>query len=80
MRMHQAVTTIAARHPGKTVVCVSHADPIKAVLASFLGTPLDLFQRITVSPCSQSVVVLGHGSPHVLSVNSTSSLAELVIQ
>jgi probable phosphomutase (TIGR03848 family) len=80
MRMHQAVTTIATRHPGKTVVCVSHADPIKAVLASFLGTPLDLFQRITVSPCSQSVVVLGHGSPHVLSVNSTSSLTELVIQ
>ena len=79
IRMH-AVTAIAAKHPGKTVICVSHADPIKAVLASFLGTPLDLFQRITVSPCSQSVVVLGHGAPHVLSVNATTSLAELVIQ
>ena len=80
IRMHDAVTAIAAKHPSKTVICVSHADPIKAVLASFLGTPLDLFQRITVSPCSQSVVVLGHGAPHVLSVNATTSLAELVIQ
>lgn len=80
VRMQQTLNEIAAAHPGKTVVCVSHADPIKAVLASFLGTPLDLFQRITVSPCSQSVVVVGGGTPHVLSVNATTSLTELVIQ
>ena len=33
-------------------MAVSHADPIKAALADALGTHLDLFQRIVISPCS----------------------------
>ncbi len=76
------VSTIAAlcqRHRGETIVCVSHADPIKAALAHALGTHIDLFQRIVVSTCSVSVVQYTSTGPIVLAVNSTGgSLAELV--
>jgi len=60
------------------VVCVSHADPIKAAVAHALGTHIDLFQRIVIGTCSISAIAYGTGSPIVLTVNSTGgSLAEL---
>ncbi len=72
-RAVEATERIAAAHPGETVVLVSHADIIKAVLAHHLGMGLDLFQRIVISPASSSVVVLPEGgAPAVLSVNDTS--------
>jgi probable phosphomutase (TIGR03848 family) len=76
-RMAAAIGRLVHRHPGRTIVAVSHADPIKAAVASAAGTHLDHFQRLTVSPCS--VTALAYGStPRVLAVNSTGSLAELV--
>ncbi len=65
-------------HPGATVVAVSHADPIKAAVAHALGTHLDLFQRIVVSPCSVSAVLYTADGPIVLAVNSTGDLRSLV--
>jgi probable phosphomutase (TIGR03848 family) len=78
-RMASALSGIAERHPGETVVAVSHADPIKAAISTAAGTHLDLFQRLTVAPCSVSAVVYTEGGPHVLTVNSTASLSELAI-
>jgi len=69
-RIVDAVDTIRRRHVGKTVVCVSHADPIKAYVAYAMGTPLDLFQRIVISTCSVTAVLVGDGAPIVLTVNS----------
>lgn len=77
-RMVTALDEIRRAHPGKVVVCVSHADPIKAALAHAMGTHLDLFQRIVVSTCSVSAVAYAETGPVVLTVNSTGgSLAEL---
>ena len=77
-RMVGAVDRLRAEHRGGVVVCVSHADPIKAVLTHAMGTHLDLFQRIVVSTCSVSAVAYTGGGPIVLTVNSTGgSLAEL---
>jgi probable phosphomutase (TIGR03848 family) len=76
-RMVAAVDDLRAAHPGGTVVAVSHADPIKAVVAHALGTHLDLFQRIVVSPCSVSAVLYGAEGPIVLAVNSTGDLTAL---
>ena len=70
-RMTGAVADLVAKHPGETIVAVSHADAIKAAIADAAGTPLDLFQRIVVSPCSVSVVMYTPTGPIVLSVNST---------
>ena len=69
-RITGALARLVERHRGGVVVAVSHADPIKAALASALGTHLDLFQRIAVSPCSISAVSYGTTSPMVLTVNS----------
>ncbi|MGH9127963.1 MAG: MSMEG_4193 family putative phosphomutase [Acidimicrobiales bacterium] len=76
-RMTGCLATLCARHPGGTLVAVSHADPIKAAVAYALGSHLDLFQRIVVSPCSVSAVAYGDTGPTVLAVNATASLAEL---
>lgn len=78
-RMVSTIDRLRTAHEGKTIVCVSHADPIKAVVAYALGTHLDLFQRIVVSPCSVSAIAFAPGqAPVVLTVNSaSSSLSEL---
>ncbi len=76
-RMIETVAGLCARHRGETIVAVSHADPIKAVVADALGTHLDLFQRIVVSPCSVTAICYAPTGPSVLAVNSTGSLAEL---
>jgi probable phosphoglycerate mutase len=79
VRATAAVLKLVAAHPGETVVAVSHADPIKAIVAAAAGVPLDLFQRLVVSPCSVSALLYGPAGPHVLCVNSTASLAELAL-
>ena len=70
-RALDAVSAITARHPGETVVAVSHADVIKAVAAAAAGTPLDMFQRIVVSPCSVTAIAYHPAGPVLLSVNNT---------
>lgn len=77
-RMVSALDDIRAKHPGGIVVCVSHADPIKAAVAHAMGTHIDLFQRIVISTCSVSAVSYSSSGPVVLTVNSTGgSLSEL---
>jgi probable phosphoglycerate mutase len=70
-RIVGAVDQLVAKHPGERIVVVSHADPIKALVAHASGIHLDLFQRIVISPCSISPLVLGGDRPVVLAVNST---------
>jgi len=77
-RMVSALDAIRAEHPGQVVVCVSHADPIKAAVAHAMGTHLDLFQRIVIGTCSVSAIAYSSFGPTVLTVNSTGgSLADL---
>src|SRR5262249_47625623 len=70
-RIVTAVDGLVRAHPGAVVVAVSHADPIKAVVAHAMGAHLDLFQRIVVSPCSVTAILYGTDGPTVLCVNST---------
>lgn len=77
-RMVTALDRIRHAHPGGVVVCVSHADPIKAAVAHAMGTHLDLFQRIVIGTCSVSAIAYSNHGPIVLTVNSTGgSLADL---
>ena len=77
-RMVDALDRLADRHRGGAFVAVSHADPIKAAVAATAGVPLDLFQRLVISPCSVTALVRGENSNHVLCVN-TASLGELAL-
>jgi broad specificity phosphatase PhoE len=76
-RMADTVAALCQRHPGGSIVVVSHADPIKAAVSDALGAHLDLFQRIVVSPGSVTAISYHRTGPVVLAVNSTGSLAEL---
>jgi probable phosphomutase (TIGR03848 family) len=69
-RITGAIARIVARHPGKIVVAVSHADPIKAAVAHALGTPLDLFQRVVIGTASITAIAYSASNAAVLTVNS----------
>jgi probable phosphoglycerate mutase len=69
------IEALAAGHRADaTVVVVSHADVIRALLAHYLGMPLDLIHRLDVRPASTSVIeltadhpprvpIVNHGAP-----------------
>jgi probable phosphoglycerate mutase len=69
-RIVACVERLRSAHPGDTIVAVSHADPIRAAVAHAMGTHLDLFQRVVISPCSLTAIAYGAGGPMVLTVNS----------
>lgn len=52
------------------MLVVSHGDPIRSFIADSLGIHLDNFQRITIDPCSLSIVRVNQGYIQVVSVNN----------
>jgi probable phosphomutase (TIGR03848 family) len=79
-RMVTTLQRLRQSHRGETIICVSHADPIKAVVAHAVGTHLDLFQRIVISTCSLTAIAWFDSGPISLMTNSVSGpLSELVI-
>ena len=62
---------LARCHRSGTLAAVTHADIIKAVVSHYLGQPLDLFNRMAVSPASVTVLDLAAGGPvRVVTLNS----------
>jgi probable phosphoglycerate mutase len=76
-RITGTITALRSKHPGGTIVCVSHADPIKAAVADAVGSHLDQFQRIVISLCSVTAILYGDTGPTVLTVNSVGDLTAL---
>jgi probable phosphoglycerate mutase len=68
-RMIRLMIDLAARHEDQQVVLVGHGDPIKSVLAYWLGIPIDHFRRIDIAPASISRVALDQDSVQVISMN-----------
>lgn len=73
-----ALDDVVARHAHETVVVVSHADPIKSVIAYYTGIPLDLFQRLHVSPASVTVFDFHHHGVMMVKCNDTGGLEDLL--
>ena len=71
------VNRIAQDHRKGIVVVVSHADPIRLVIAQVAGAHVDHLHRLVVDPGSISVVALSDGVPRLLKVNDTGDLAVL---
>jgi probable phosphomutase (TIGR03848 family) len=57
--------------PDATWLACSHGDVIKAVVADALGLHLDQFQRISIDPCSVTVIRYTELRPFVVRVNDT---------
>ena len=69
-RFVKEIEKLASRHkPEDMIICVSHADPIKIVVAHYLGLPLDLYQRLTVSPASITALQIGNFGSRLLMLN-----------
>jgi len=65
-----AVERLREAHPGQTVAVCSHGDVIKAVACHYLGSHLDLFQRLVVSPASVTAFSFGP-VPYLVRLNDT---------
>jgi probable phosphomutase (TIGR03848 family) len=69
-RMVAVFETLAAKHADEDIVAVVfHADPVKLVLAYYLGMPLDTFQRLGCDTASVSILRLGKGGAQVAGMN-----------
>ena len=66
---------LSAQHNDARVAIVSHADVIKAAVGYVAATPIDLLQRIEISPCSVSII---KDSTTLLTVNNTNALSDLL--
>ena len=55
-RIVRGLQQLAVDHPDVTVAVVSHSDMIKAAIAFYTGVPIDLMQRLEISPASISIL------------------------
>jgi broad specificity phosphatase PhoE len=70
-RIVKELERLALQHQDARVAIVSHADVIRAAVAYFAATPIDLVERFEISPCSVSVIALNSESATLLSINNT---------
>lgn len=72
-RIVAELEVLRKQHSSKNdvIACVSHSDIIKLAIAHFLGLPLDLFQRLTVSPASVSMLSVGKAHSRLVVLNDT---------
>jgi probable phosphoglycerate mutase len=55
--------------PQDLVACFSHADPIKQVVAFFLGLPLDNFQHLFIDLASITVLQISESESRLIILN-----------
>ncbi|MGW8375676.1 histidine phosphatase family protein [Streptomyces sp. ODS28] len=69
---------VAAEHgENAAYLMCSHGDIIKAIVADALGMHLDLFQRISVGPCSVTAIRYTPLRPFLLRLGDTGELGSL---
>ncbi len=73
-----AIEGMVESHPGELIVAVSHADVIKVAIAHFVGMHLDLYQRLSISPASCSVLIFGRFGASLVKLNATGPLDDIV--
>ena len=69
-RLVSEIEAIRAAHKQKDLLAmVFHCDPIKLVLAHYIGLPLNSFQKLGVAPGSVSVLILGKNGGQMVALN-----------
>ena len=72
IRIAQELVALNSLHkPKDLLVAVSHSDIIKLAVAYFIGQPLDLFQRLMVSPASITTIHIGPHGAHLINLNQS---------
>lgn len=78
-RMVTEIERLRTEHPHGTLAVISHADPIKTVLAHYAGIPLDFLLRLEISLVSVSVLKIGDYGPKVLCMNSLGKIPDFLL-
>jgi broad specificity phosphatase PhoE len=74
-RLATAVERIAARHPGQTVLLVSHGAALRSLVAHALDASLAQMHRIAIGGnTALSVIQIRHGHLRLVSYNDTAHL------
>jgi probable phosphomutase (TIGR03848 family) len=69
-RLVREIEAIRVAHERRDMLAVIfHSDPIKLVLAHYLGLPLDNIQRLSVSAGSVSILLLGKSGARLAGLN-----------
>ena len=69
-RLTGEIESIALAHKGNEIVaCFLHADPIKLIVAHYMGMPLDHFQRLGCDTASVTMLMLGESGSALLKLN-----------
>lgn len=73
-RMLEAADRIRRAHQDGIIALVSHADPLRALIAYFMGIALDHLQKIRLDPASASIVRWNGRWVEVAGLNYTGSI------
>ena len=75
-RVVKEIDRLAREHNEGRVAIVSHADVIRAALAYYAATPIDMIDRFEISPCSVSVVAIDDQNVTLLTINNRGAWGE----
>jgi broad specificity phosphatase PhoE len=73
-RMIAEIEEIRSEHNSDAVAIVSHGDPLRVLIAHYLGTSLDSMLRFEISPASVTVVQICDSGPRILCMNHTGDI------
>lgn len=73
-RMVGFMDRLRERHTDAAIAVVTHGDLIRAALAYYVGSPLDLMLRLDISPASTSIVEINRDGPLVRCINNTEAV------
>lgn len=76
-RVVTALDRIRTEHAGEAIALFAHGDVWRTTLAWYLGTPLDLFQRIVINTASVTLIGFHHFGPRILLVNETGEIPQV---
>lgn len=76
-RVVATLERIRTEHAGEAVAVFAHGDILRTTLAWYLGTPLDLFQRIVINTASVTLLGFHHFGPRILVVNDTGEIPQV---
>jgi probable phosphoglycerate mutase len=68
-RVTRQISSLVVRHPGETVVLVTHVGPIRVSVAKALGMPIGAYRQLTVDYGSVSRVDLGKKQNNLVYLN-----------
>lgn len=77
-RSAPAFEALARRHPGQTILAVSHNVVNRALVAHWTGIPLKYARRIPQYNAAYNVVIFDNGSVKVRTINCAGHLAGLI--